>query len=416
MLINIADPSSNKTLYFFDYTDAAHQMRAAMIQEMLEAEGEDSGDEEDFAAIQANKPVTPQEIISIQDLCKSNLQLLWDEILRSSEVDKSTIITILKAMNTKIFPKVAKPILFSDFIISAYDLIDDVSSNSKLSHKDITLSIHALSSLFILLSNHGLDYTSINFYQKLYSLLDHLPNIFRMKEKEKFFRLLELSLKSPMLPSTIAASFVKKCCRIIISEHIAQSSTCIWVISFVCNIIKKHPVCTKMINVDIVQRSNRLQRIENRKLNKRDQKLAKKKQANPSLMGFIKKDAFDINEKDPMKTNALDTCLWEVLAFLNHSFKIVRDYASILCTDFQHKKSLPSEELAKLSEDQLINSQLEDISKIKSVKPKEIERIEGIYANYDVEGEIKFEARKERFVEEQIELFHPKHSLLTFKF
>jgi hypothetical protein len=174
-----------------------------------------------------------------------------------------------------------------------------------------------------------------------------------------------------------------------------------------------------MINVEVALRSSRLERIEQRKQKKRDKKAERKtknEEINPSLLGYIKKDVFKMDEKDPMKTNALNTCLWEVLPLLNHSYKLVRDYASVLCTDFQHKKSLPSEELAKLNENQLISSQLEEISIIKTIKPKEIERIEGIYTGYDEEGERAFEERKERFVEEQIELFHSKNSLLTMKF
>lgn len=142
----------------------------------------------------------------MQTMAKQEIQKLWDGVLRQ-KLSKEEVIEILKAMNTKVFPKVERPELFSDFIISAYDLVDD---NKGLSHLDVEVSIHALSSLFILLVNHGLDYTSVNFYQKLYSLLEYLPNIFRMKEKEKFLRLLELSLKSPMLPSAVAASFMKK--------------------------------------------------------------------------------------------------------------------------------------------------------------------------------------------------------------
>ena len=360
-----------------------------------------------------------EDIVELQLHAKTIIQSIWDAILRKSDRDYDTTLKILKMMNTKIFPKVSKPIIFSDFIISAYDLIDNIGDKSKLAHKDIVLSIHALSSLFILLANHGLDYTSINYYTKLYRLLDYLKNIFRMKEKEKFLRLLELSLKSPMLPSIIAASFIKKLLRVIITEHIEQASTWIWAVSFVCNVIKKHAIWTKMINVPAKFNSSRLQRIEERKLKKREGKEYRKKKEdwdNPIFQGLIKKDIFSLSEVDPMKTQALNSCLWEAVPLLNHSLKIVRDYASILCTDFQSKKSLPSDELAKLEETQLIHSQLEEIEKIKTLKPKEIERIDGIYAGYDEEGEKRFEEKKDRFFEEQIELFHPKGSLLTRKY
>jgi hypothetical protein len=42
----------------------------------------------------------------------------------------------------------------------------------------------------------------------------------------------------------------------------------------------------------------------------------------------------------------------------------VRDYTSIVYTNFQAKQSLPSEELAKLTEHHLIDSQLAELDKI----------------------------------------------------
>ena len=324
-LIDLPLAEEMKNTLFLDFKNSLGEMQMEMFKEMMEAEGEDDFDEENITAPPTIE--TPEGIKALRKHLKAVTQQLWDDTLRSS-LNSETILYILKSMNTKIFPKVSNPILFSDFIISAYDLIGN--DKKELKHKKIILSIHALSSLFILLTNHGLDYTSINYYQKLYSLLDYVQNIFRMKEKEKFLRLMELSIKSPMLPSNIAASFMKKLLRVIISQHMSQAALSIWAISFVCNVIKKHPVCTKMINTEVQLKSNRLQRIEERKMKKRDRKTRAKnlkERVNPSLSGYIKKDIFDMKEKNPQKTHAIDTFLWEVLPFLNHSSKIVRDYA-----------------------------------------------------------------------------------------
>lgn len=87
----------------------------------------------------------------------------------------------------------------------------------------------------------------------------------------------------------------------------------------------------------------------------------------------------------------------------------------MISTDFQHNKSLPSEELAKLDETQLIKSQMEELAKIRSFKPQMIRRILDIYSGYDVEGERKYEKMKEQHLEKQIEMFHPENSLLTRK-
>ena len=431
IMLSIPTPEDLSTTFCFEKEDKEEQkvddidenedMADYDLDKLMNKEGleNDENYEEKVKSKFEKAEEIDEDIIELQLYSKTIIQSIWDAILRNSNRDYETTLKILKSMNTKIFPKVSKPIIFSDFIISAYDLIDSIGDKSKLTQNDVVLSIHALSSLFILLANHGLDYTSINYYTKLYGLLNYLKNIFRMKEKEKFLRLLELSLKSPMLPSIIAASFIKKLFRIIITEHIEQASTCIWAISFVCNVIKKHSVWTRMINVPAKLNSSRLQRIEERKQKKREGKEYRKKKEdidNLIFSGLAKKDIFNLSETDPMKTQALNTCLWESVPLLNHSLKIVRDYASILCTDFQSKKSLPSDELAKLEETQLINSQLEEIEKIKTLKPKEIEKIEGIYAGYDEEGEKRFEEKKDRFIEEQVELFHQQNSLLTRKY
>lgn len=61
----------------------------------------------------------------------------------------------------------------SDFLTKSYDIGGVVS-------------VMALSSLFILMTKHGLDYT--NFYVKLYALL--VPSIFVAKHRSRFLQVL----------------------------------------------------------------------------------------------------------------------------------------------------------------------------------------------------------------------------------
>lgn len=63
------------------------------------------------------------------------------------------------------------PSLCSDFLTRTYDIGNVVS-------------VMALSSLFILMTQHGLEYP--NFYDKLYALLE--PSIFLAKHRAKFFQ------------------------------------------------------------------------------------------------------------------------------------------------------------------------------------------------------------------------------------
>lgn len=68
----------------------------------------------------------------------------------------------------------------------------------------------ALRAIFILLEKYNLDYP--NYYKKLYQMIKpkivkkndqtvELQNIFNMPEKSRFLRLLDLSLRSPLLPT-----------------------------------------------------------------------------------------------------------------------------------------------------------------------------------------------------------------------
>lgn len=52
----------------------------------------------------------------------------------------------------------------------------------------------ALSSLFVLMTQHGLEYP--NFYEKLYALLE--PSIFMAKHRAKFFQVIAKTLLSPL--------------------------------------------------------------------------------------------------------------------------------------------------------------------------------------------------------------------------
>lgn len=65
----------------------------------------------------------------------------------------------------------------SDFLTRSYDIGGVVS-------------VMALSSLFILMTQHGIEYP--NFYEKLYALLE--PSIFMAKHRAKFFQVITNSL------------------------------------------------------------------------------------------------------------------------------------------------------------------------------------------------------------------------------
>lgn len=122
----------------------------------------------------------------------------------------------------------------------------------------------ALSGLFLLITEYGLEYPE--FYNKLYALLE--PSMFIAKYRARFFevqcffcfcfvlfflphffkdlllkirfclQLLDLSLKSPLLPSYLAAAFAKKLGRMALKSPPAGA---LIVIAIVHNLLRRHP-------------------------------------------------------------------------------------------------------------------------------------------------------------------------------
>jgi len=105
---------------------------------------------------------------------------------------------IMLEMPKKVIFNFENPLVLSDFLTFYLNQDDDVE-----------LQVLALRALFILLEKHNLDYP--NFYKKLYHMIKpkfiakngivEVQSIFNMTEKSRFLRLLDLSLRSPVLPT-----------------------------------------------------------------------------------------------------------------------------------------------------------------------------------------------------------------------
>jgi U3 small nucleolar RNA-associated protein 19 len=101
-------------------------------------------------------------------------------------------------MPKKVIFNFENPLLLSDFLTFYLNQDDDVE-----------LQVLSLRAIFILLEKHNLDYP--NYYKKLYQMIKpkiftnngkvEVQSIFNMQEKSRFLRLLDLSLRSPVLPT-----------------------------------------------------------------------------------------------------------------------------------------------------------------------------------------------------------------------
>ncbi|GKT98274.1 ribosome biogenesis protein [Fusarium langsethiae] len=198
---------------------------------------------------------------------------------------------ILDIFTTVIAPWFTKPELLSDFLTDCYNAGGSTS-------------LLALSGVFYLISERNLDYPS--FYAKLYSLLDR--DILHSKHRSRFFRLLDTFLGSTHLPAALVASFIKRLARLSLN---APPGAIVFVTPWIYNLLKRHPTCTFMIHREI-----------------RDPEVKKHIEEQGA------KDPFLPNETDPMHTEAIDSCLWELVQLRSHYHPNVATISKIISEQF----------------------------------------------------------------------------------
>lgn len=196
----------------------------------------------------------------------------------------------MKAIATS-FPK---PQTLMDFLVDSYNTGGSVS-------------LLALSGLFHLIQTKNLDYP--NFYPKLYALLDR--DIFFVRYRSSFFRLLDVFLASTHLPAALVASFIKRMARLSLS---APPAAIVTVIPLVYNLLKRHPTCTFMLHREGTP------------------------QDRAQWLAHGMKDPFNPSEPDPMKTGAAESCLWELDTLTGHWHPNVATLASILGQQFTKER------------------------------------------------------------------------------
>jgi U3 small nucleolar RNA-associated protein 19 len=198
---------------------------------------------------------------------------------------------IVNIMSTVVAPWFAKPELLADFLTNCYDAGG-------------SMSLLALSGVFYLIQERNLDYPS--FYHKLYSLIDR--DILHSKHRSRFFRLLDTFLSSTHLPAALVASFIKRLSRLSLN---APPSAIVFVIPWIYNQLRRHPSCTFMLH---------------RAIN------------DPEVKRTIQQEGFDDpflpDETDPMETEAIESCLWEIVQLQSHYHPNVATIAKILSEQF----------------------------------------------------------------------------------
>ncbi|KAF4466894.1 NOC4 nucleolar [Fusarium albosuccineum] len=198
---------------------------------------------------------------------------------------------ILDIMSTVIAPWFTKPELLSDFLTDSYDAGG-------------SMSLLALSGVFYLISERNLDYPS--FYHKLYSLLNR--DILHSKHRSRFFRLLDTFLGSTHLPAALVASFIKRLARLALN---APPSAIVFVTPWIYNLLKRHPTCTFMIHRE-----------------------TKDPEVKKHMNDHGAEDPFLPEETDPMETQAIESCLWELVQLQSHYHPNVATITKIISEQF----------------------------------------------------------------------------------
>ncbi|KAF8249977.1 CBF-domain-containing protein [Wilcoxina mikolae CBS 423.85] len=222
------------------------------------------------------------------------VQEAWCSILRQP-LPPTLCKSVLLTAERRIVPSFIKPQLLMDFLIACYD------------HGG-TISLLALNGLFHLISIKNLDYP--NFFTKLYGLLDR--NLFHVRYRSRFFRLLETFLASTHLPATLIASFIKKMSRLCLS---APPGAIVVVVPFVYNLFKKHKATTYMMHRIPV-----------------DAEEAEEWRVN----GY--EDPFDEEETDPLQTRAIESCVWELETLMSHWHPNVATLCRIMKEQFTKER------------------------------------------------------------------------------
>ncbi|KZV88564.1 CBF-domain-containing protein [Exidia glandulosa HHB12029] len=157
-----------------------------------------------------------------------------------------------------------------------------------------TTGLLALNTLFELMTTMNLDYPDL--YVRLYAYLDR--NILHLKHRARFFRILERMLSSTHLPATLVASFIKRLSRLSLS---APPAAVVSIIPMVYNLLKRHPTCMALIHRDSLGEQT---------------------------------DPYDPTERSPLRSNALESSLWELQSLTAHYHAPTSTLAKIFSEPF----------------------------------------------------------------------------------
>ncbi|RZC36232.1 CBF domain containing protein [Asbolus verrucosus] len=210
-------------------------------------------------------------------VCTRALNKIWHCVMlweHSPHTHKQLLIVLLE----RVLPHLEKPLLLTDFLMDSLDIGGPVS-------------LLALQGIFTMIQVYNLNYPNI--FAKLYSMFE--PEIFHTKYKARLFYLSDLFLSSTHLPENLVAAFAKRLARLAL---IAPSEDVIIICMFIGNLILRHPGLKCLLN-------------------------------HPTG-GSASTDPYIMEERDPIKSNAINSSLWEIQTLQQHALPNVATAARFI--------------------------------------------------------------------------------------
>lgn len=273
----------------------------------------------DIVSFWTKKPASKKDALLHHDTQTLAFQTGWLRILGLPQSDEQYK-TVLTVMHQKIIPFLNQPHTAMDFLTQSYDLGGGVA-------------LLALNGLFSLMQKQNLEYP--DFYAKLYALLDE--QVLYAAYRSRFFRLLDIFLSSSHLAGAIVASFVKRCSRLALT---APPAAVVTLYPFVYNQLKRHPACMVLLQNEVEDEYT---------------------------------DPFDAEETDPLKTEAINSSLWELETVQSHYHPNISKLGKIISEPFR-KPQYVMEDFLDHSYESLIDQEM--AKNIRNVPAVEFDRFE----------------------------------------
>lgn len=199
---------------------------------------------------------------------QKRLNVLWLAIMaKSSAVDEKLHRQILVVLLERVINHLKDPIQLTDFLMDSLHQFDG------------PIALLALQGLFTLMQKQNITYPDV--YEKLYNMF--YPRMFFNKYKARLFYLADIFLTSTHLPENLVAAFVKRLARLALQS---PTEDAVIMIRFVCNLLLRHTGLQKLIRA-----SHAVDELS---------------------------DPYNQTESDPVKSQAINSSLWEITLLQKH--------------------------------------------------------------------------------------------------